>query len=86
MKGELTRSDAIKAASRDLRAIALHRGMEIDEAYHNINSISFQMKSMESAYLGRTVFKPAANFLQILQVCITNPMMSTKNYRRRQGQ
>ena len=27
MKRELTRSDAIKAVSRDLRAMALHRGM-----------------------------------------------------------
>lgn len=27
MKGELTRSDAIKAVSRDLRVMALHRGM-----------------------------------------------------------
>ena len=30
MKGELTRSDAIKAVSRDLRVMALHRGMEVD--------------------------------------------------------
>ena len=59
MKRELTRSDAIKAVSRDLRAMALHRGMEVDEVYRNTNGISFQMKSMESAYLGRTVFKPA---------------------------
>lgn len=59
IKGELTRSDAIKEISRNLRAMALHRGMEIDEVYRNINGISFQMKSMESAYLGQTVFKPA---------------------------
>lgn len=59
MKGELTRSDAIKAVSRGLRVMALHRGMEVDEVYRNTNGISFQMKSMESAYLGRTVFKPA---------------------------
>ena len=78
MKGELIRSDAIKAVSRDLRAMALHRGMEVDEVYRNTNGISFQMKSMESAYLGRTVFKPATKLLQMLQVCITNPMMSTK--------
>lgn len=59
IKGELTRSDAIKAVSRDLRAMALHRGMEVDEVYRNKNGISLQMKSMESAYLGHTVFKPA---------------------------
>ena len=59
MKGELTRSDAIKAVSHDLRAMALYRGMEVDVVYRYTNGISFQMKSMESAYLGRTVFKPA---------------------------
>lgn len=59
IKGELTRSDAIKAVSRDLRAMALHRGMKVDEVYRNTNGISLQMKSMESAYLGHTVFKPA---------------------------
>lgn len=80
MKGELTRSDAIKAVSRDLRVMALHRGMEVDEVYRNTNGISFQMKSMESAYLGRTVFQTASKLLQMLQVCIMNPMMSTKNY------
>lgn len=30
MKGELTRSDAVKAVSHDLRAMAVHRGIEID--------------------------------------------------------
>lgn len=59
MKGELTRSDAIKSVSRDLRIMAFHRGMEVNEVYRNTNGISLQMKSMESAYLGYTVFKPA---------------------------
>ena len=35
MKGEITRSDAITVVSRDLRAMALHRGMEVDEVYRN---------------------------------------------------
>ena len=58
MKGELTRSDAIKAVSRDLRVMALHRGMEVVAQFSN----------------------QPPNFLQMLQVCIMNPMMSTKNY------
>lgn len=66
MKGELTRSDAVKAVSHDLRTMAVHRGMEIDAVYRNTNGISLQMKSMESAYLGRTVFKPATKlFAQV---------------------
>lgn len=35
MKGELTRSDAVKAVSHDLRAMAVHRGIEIDAVYRN---------------------------------------------------
>jgi hypothetical protein len=41
MKGELTRLDAIKAVSRDLKAMALHQVMEVDEVYRNTNGISF---------------------------------------------
>ena len=59
MKGDLTRSNAIKSVSRDLKEMALNRGMDVNDVYRNANGISFQMKSMESAYLGHTVFKPA---------------------------
>lgn len=58
MKGKLTRSDVIKAVSRNLRAMALHRGMEVDEVYRNANGIPLQMKSIEPAYRGRIIFKP----------------------------
>ena len=36
MKGELTRSDAIKSVSRDLRAMALHRVMKY--LYHSFQT------------------------------------------------
>ncbi len=36
MKGKLTRSDVIKAVSRNLRAMAL---LEVDEVYRNANGI-----------------------------------------------
>lgn len=42
MKGELTRSAAIKAVSRDLRTMALHRGMEVDEVYRNTMVFHFK--------------------------------------------
>lgn len=41
MKGEFTLSDTIKAVSRDLKAMALHQVMEVDEVYRNTNGISF---------------------------------------------
>jgi hypothetical protein len=39
--------------------MAINNGMEIDDIFRNENGISFQMQSMESAYCGRTVMKPA---------------------------
>jgi len=59
IRGEITRADAIKRVSQDLRKMAICRGVEIDEFYRNENGISFQMHSMESAFYGRTLFKPA---------------------------
>ena len=55
MKGELTRSDAIKAVSRDLRAMALHRGMGVDEVYRNTNGISFQRLSRARESMRSTI-------------------------------
>lgn len=59
MKGEITRTDAIKRVSQDLRKMGLGRGVEVDSVYRNENGISFQLQSMESAYYGRKMFKPA---------------------------
>ncbi len=39
--------------------MATNQGVEIDEIYRNTNGISFQMASMESAYKGQTIMKPA---------------------------
>ena len=43
-----------------LRAMAINLGIEIDDTYRNVNGISFQMSSMESAYQGCTGLKPAS--------------------------
>lgn len=69
MAGEVTRSDAIKSVSQDLRKMALNRGIEIDDLYRNENGISFQMMSMESAYHGHTIFKPATRlFTEVVNI------------------
>lgn len=49
----------VKRVSDDLRTMATNQGVKIDDVYRNTNGISFQMASMESAYKGRTVMKPA---------------------------
>lgn len=54
-----SRMQAIKKVSADLRRMAINKRIKIDEVYRNVNGIYFQMASMESAYLGRTVQKPA---------------------------
>lgn len=59
LSGELSRIDSVKECSRMLRLMAVNSGIEIDDIYRNVNGISFQMASMESAYQGRTIMKPA---------------------------
>lgn len=59
VQGDAVRREIIKRVSTDLRKLALNRGVAIDELYRNENGISFQMQSMESAFFGHTIFKPA---------------------------
>lgn len=75
---EMLNSDAprlriIKRVSADLRRMAANKGVETDEIFRNENGISFQMQSMESAYNGRTVMKPATQlFSEIVALYKTN--------------
>lgn len=56
---ESCRNEVIKRISKDLRQMAINNGIEIDEIYRNVNGIHFQMKSMESAFWGKTIVKPS---------------------------
>ena len=49
----------IKRISNDLRTMAVNRGISIDSVYRNENGISYQLQSMESAFLGHKVYVPA---------------------------
>lgn len=67
LRGELPRSRIIKRVSADLRKMAVNNGIEIDDIFRNENGISFQMQSMESAYRGVTVMKPATRlFVEVV--------------------
>ena len=57
--GELERKQAIVDVSEKLRRKAQTAGIEIDNVYRNVAGITFQMHSMESAYVGYTLVKPA---------------------------
>lgn len=59
LNGKLSRKDAVNRVSHDLRQMAVRQGIAIDGIYRNENGIHFQMKSMESAWQGHTVSKPA---------------------------
>ena len=59
LSGDASRRDAVKDCSDALRRMAINKDMEIEDAYRNIGGISFQMASMESAYRGKTITKPA---------------------------
>ena len=59
VSGDASRRDAVKDCSDALRRMAINKGMVIEDAYRNTGGIAFQMASMESAYRGKTITKPA---------------------------
>lgn len=68
-QGTIDRKDAIADVSEKLRKRALLSGIEIDDVFRNIAGITFQMYSMESAYFGRTLVKPASKlFSEIVNI------------------
>lgn len=62
--GLLGREDAVRNVSSDLRKMALNQGIEFDNTFRNENGISFQMHSMESAFHGKTMYKPATKLFK----------------------
>ena len=59
LSGEKGRMESVRECSSQLRQMAVNAGTRIDDVYRNVNGISFQMASMESAYQGHTIMKPA---------------------------
>ena len=73
LNSDLPKLRIIKRVSADLRRMAANKGVETDNIFRNENGISFQMQSMESAYNGRTVMKPATQlFSEIVALYKTN--------------
>lgn len=69
LNGTFSKSEAIKKTSFELRKIAQQSGDIIDDIYRNVNGITFQMYSMESAYKGYTLLKPATKlFEEVVQM------------------
>ena len=69
VSGGVSRRDAVKDCSGALRRMAVNKGMEIEDAYRNTGGISFQMASMESAYRGITITKPATKlFIEMVSL------------------
>ena len=48
--GLLTRKEAVKMASTDLRKRAIRIGLEIDDTFRNENGISMQMSKIEDLF------------------------------------
>lgn len=59
VSGDALRRDAVEECFEALRRMAINMGIEIEDTYRNTGGISFQMASMESAYQGRAMTKPA---------------------------
>lgn len=67
--GELERKQAIVEVSEKLRRKAKIAGIEIDNVYRNVAGITFQMHSMESAYVGHTLVKPTTKlFSEVVEM------------------
>lgn len=60
LKGTISKKDAIQTVSKKLRIMAKNNNATIDDTYRNISGITFQLLSMESAYNGFTITKPAS--------------------------
>ena len=74
-EGNISRKDAIEMVSRRLREKAKEEGLVIDDVFRNIAGITFQMHSMESAYVGKTLIKPATRlFSEIVLLRKEEPM------------
>ena len=59
----------VKRVSKELRQMAQNRGIVIDEVYRNENGISYQIQSMESAYVGRKLYVPATKlFVEMVEL------------------
>lgn len=72
-EGKISRKDAIENVSRKLRDKARNEGFVIDDMFRNVAGITFQIHSMESAYVGYTVFKPATKlFIKIVELLQEN--------------
>ena len=76
------RTEVINHVSHDLRTMAINQGNNIDDVFRNRSGITFQMKSMESAYLGYTVMKPASKLFAETVALYRN---SPSEYERRPG-
>ena len=70
--GELERKQAISDVSEKLRTKAKIAGFEIDDVYRNIAGITFQMHSMESAYMGYTLVKSATKLFSKVAEMLKN--------------
>lgn len=69
INNEITRKEAIELTSAELRNMAKSQHTEIDDIFRNVNGITFQMHSMESAYRGYTLMKPASKlFIEIVRI------------------
>ena len=59
-QARIPKKDVIIKVSKVLRAYAIATGISIDSAYRNEVGIAFQIAGMDSAFQGRTIFKPAS--------------------------
>ena len=70
LNGEIDRTEAISAVSKELRERAVRNGIEIDDIFRNINGITLQMSSMENILTNgrRGLAKPVKVFREAVEL------------------
>lgn len=73
LQGNRPKTHIIREVSETLREMAVNRGITIDDVFRNYNGISYQIKSMESAYCGHTAYVPSTKlFDEIVEIYRSN--------------
>lgn len=74
-KGLMTKHNAVKNVSDELRQIAISRGIIIDDVFRNLNGISMQMATLEHIYSeGKTGLRSGSKlFREVMKLYSSDP-------------
>ena len=71
---EVNKEDGLAKLSKDLRQIAINRGIEIDDIYRNISGMNWQFGIIDRVFTGKYDYdrKPSALFTEMVALYTEN--------------